>query len=301
MNSPELRKNLYVVAGATATGKSDFAIVLAKNLGASIINGDSRQVYKGMSIGAAQPIPDEVHSENKDYHWVINGIKHYLYGHREIEQDYSVAHYQKEVFELLEKNPSEKFIIVGGSGLFIDSVIYNYSFTDDSKIEVQFSREELDAMSISQLKEQISNENLDRLNESDKANPARLIRVIERGIPQKQNRDPFLRYFLLEFPREDLLKRINLRTKKMFENGIIDEVNALWEKYPGFEHKALKSIGYQEFIPYLNGDSDLESVKKQINIHTRQYAKRQQTWFKKNPDIKRISNTNDNVKSLTEL
>jgi len=291
MNHNEIIKNLYVITGATATGKSSLAIKLAKHLGASIINGDSRQVYNSLTIGAAQPTPDVIKNDGT---WIINDIEHYLYGHREIQIEYSVAEYQQEVFELLKTHPNKKFIIVGGSGLFIDSVIYNYKFNKNLPTE---NRDKLIQLNTETLQKLIPEKSLNQLNESDKANPARLIRVIERGIPKKQFRTSFKNYFLLKLSREKLLNRINTRTDYMFKNGLLDEVTELWGKYPNFDYKSLKSIGYQEFIPYFNNEIDLKEVKELINIHTRQYAKRQNTWFKKNTDCKRVTT----IKDITAL
>ena len=276
--------NLTVIAGPTASGKSSIAIEIAKKSGAVIVNADSRQVYRELKIGSSQPVPDTISEGNV---WIIDGVKHFLYGHKSINEVYTVVDYKDEVDNLLKQLGGIPILLVGGTGLFIESVIYNYKFTsaDSSKLN-PFSREYLENLSVTDLQLLLTSETLDVMNESDKANKYRLIRAIERGGIPKAVKRPFKQYFVLDPGREAVIQNIERRTESLFTMGLLDEVQQLWNQYHPFTLNALKSIGYSEFIPYFNGECTLQEVTEQINLHTRQFAKRQRTWWRRNSDIK---------------
>lgn len=274
-HTPKRLQNLYVIAGPTASGKSSYSIEFAKKLDGVIFNADSRQVYSEMKIGTAQPIPDE----KLQNFWLIDDVKHYLYGHKDLTADYTVVDYQAEVYRLMNQI-DKPIVLVGGTGLFIDSIVYDYKFESQSPL-VNFPREELEDMTVDELQGHIPKAILDELNDSDRNNPRRLIRVIERGVaPQKKELlIDLANYIVIDPGKEQLESNIIKRTEMMFDKGLVKEVTDLWEKYPGFELKALNSIGYSEFIPYFNGEIGVDEVKEEIILHTRQYAKRQRTWF----------------------
>jgi tRNA dimethylallyltransferase len=272
------KEPLIVIAGSTASGKSSTALKLAKKISGYIINGDSRQIYKELKIGTAQPKPDKVENEV----WYIDGIKHYLYGHVSAKENYSLFQYQKDVQDVLEKEDSIP-ILVGGTGLYIDSIVYNYKLKKDKNRETEYSRKELEKMSVKELQSLLDKETLKKLNKSDIKNPIRLIRAIERGGINK-DRGEHLNYiyFLLDPHLEALKSKIKQRVDQMFEDGLVEENKKLLNKSFNYEMYSMQSIGYQEFKGYFEKEKTLDQVKDEIVLHTIQYAKRQKTWFKKN-------------------
>lgn len=160
---------IIVIAGSTASGKSNIAIKLAKDINGVIINADSRQIYKELSIGTARPSLKET-----------NEVPHFLYGHISVKEDYSIYKYQKDVQKVLESLlVNQTPILVGGTGLYIDSIIFNYSLKKE-EIDTK-RRKQLSNLSVKELKELINPDILNSLNESDRDNPIRLIRLIEKG------------------------------------------------------------------------------------------------------------------------
>lgn len=265
---------LIVIAGPTATGKSDIAIKLAQALNGVIINADSRQVYKEMNIGTARPSEEQMAQ-----------VPHFLYGTVSVKDSYNIYEYQQDVFKLLETIPEGQTpILVGGTGLYIDSVIYNYNLVQSEKMQNQ-SRGALENFSVQQLQQQISEDILSQLNNSDKNNPRRLQRIIERGnsLPEKRLTTPTFpcKYFVIDLPTEILKERVEKRVDQMIENGLIEENKILREeglnRYP-----ACNSIGYSEFDGYFENEKSIGDVKSEIVSNTMHYIKRQRTWFKRN-------------------
>lgn len=280
----EFKKPLIVVAGPTASGKSSLSLKLAKDFNGYIINADSRQIYKGLKIGTAQPIPDKI----TDDFWYIEGVKHYLYGHVSIEENYNLYRYQQEVKEVLDKEDGVP-ILVGGTGLYIDSIVYNYDLKPSSHRDTEYSRKELEKMGVRELHSLIPKSVLERLNRSDRNNPVRLIRAIERGgINRSQGPRLNHLYLLLENELEELRDRIKTRTAKMFQEGLMEENKKLIDSGYSYDLPAMQSIGYQEFDGYFKKEKSIKQVKEEIILHTLQYAKRQKTWFKRNENVKKI-------------
>lgn len=298
-------KPLIVIAGCTASGKSDLAIKLAKQIGGYIINADSKQVYREFKIATSQPIPNKI---KKDGKWIIDGIEHYLYGFVSIKSDYNIFKYQNDVKNILNKKEKDNQypILVGGTGLYIDSIVYNYLLTQTNTSTTKnkingYDRDYLSSLGIDELKtlikEKLPNFNFEELNQSDRNNPRRLIRLIENS-PIKATKGEILnhKYFVLHIEKEKLENNIKLRIEKMFEKGLLEEARAVYENYylkisnsnqqdskEAIKIKnSLNIIGFKELIPYFKKEKSLEEVKESIFIHTRQYAKRQRTWFKKN-------------------
>ncbi len=264
-----------VIAGPTASGKSDLALRLAKKIDGEIINGDSRQVYKELSIGTAKPSKKE-----------SSVVPHHLYDYISVREDYNIYRYQKDFNKLLKSFPKKRIpILVGGSGLYIDSVIFNYELKEEkTSKEEREKRERLNKLSLKELQKLVSDIDpklLKKLNRSDRNNPIRLIRVIEREGEILNKREPKKhKYFVIDLDKKLLNKKIETRVEKMFEIGLLEENEKLreegLEKYP-----ALNTIGYQEFTSYFEGNCSLEDVKRKIIKNTKEYAKRQRTWFRK--------------------
>jgi tRNA dimethylallyltransferase len=270
-------KPIIVIAGPTASGKSSLAIKLAKDINGVIINADSRQIYKEISVGTARPTKEQ-----------MQGVPHYLYGHVSVKEDYNIYKYQQDVKKVLNEIGEEKTpILVGGSGLYIDSVIFNYKLKSHPDTEETLQRrEELNKMGVKKLQnlvKQINPKLLEELNESDRKNPVRLIRIVEKGRSKVKGQALEHIYFVIDIPKgdsEDLEKRIMQRTEEMFKNGLLEENIKIREK--GLDkYSALDTIGYQEFEGYFQKKISLEAVKKEIIKNTKRYAKRQRTWFRK--------------------
>ena len=260
---------IIVIAGPTASGKSSIAIKLAKDIDGVIINADSRQIYKEISIGTARPSKEEMAT-----------IPHYLYGHISIKENYNIYRYQKDVQRILNKLPKGKVpILVGGTGLYIDSIIFNYNLSD-SNVDLE-KREKLNNLSIKELKKLIDPKILKILNKSDQNNPVRLVRIIEKGeYLDKKGEILKHKYFVVDIEKEILNKKIEKRVEEMIDSGLIEENMKVREK--GLDrYTALKIIGYQEFGGYFDKQKSLNDVKKEIVKNTKKYAKRQRTWFRK--------------------
>ncbi|KUK76616.1 MAG: tRNA dimethylallyltransferase [candidate division WS6 bacterium 34_10] len=285
-------KPVIVIAGPTVTGKSSLAIKLAKDINGYIINADSRQVYKELRIGTAQPVPDIV----KDDVWYINGVKHYLYGHVSAKKRYNLYQYQKDVQRALDKKNGIP-VLVGGTGLYIDCIVYNYKLKQNEYFSTEYSREELEKMSVKELQAKLEKETLEKLNSSDRNNPVRLIRAIERGGVNREKGEVLNHlYTVVDIEDNELKERISKRVDLMVEQGLVEEVKDLLDNGFNFEMSAMQSIGYREFDGYFEKNKTLEQVKDEIVLHTIQYSKRQRTWFKRNRNIVKV----DGYKNLYE-
>ena len=275
---------IIVIAGPTGTQKSKLAIKLAQHINGVIVNGDSRQIYKELKIGTAQPIPDVI---KKDI-WYINDIPHYLYGFVSITQPYNLYKYQQTVYKLF-KEITQPIIIVGGTGLYIDAVVQGYKLKEKSS-DIQ-RRNELRSLSTTALQRLIPTNILKKLNNSDMHNPHRLIRIIEREDINREKAPLKHLYFKTVINSNSLYhKRLKRRIEKMFKIGLIEEVTDLVKKYPNlWELPAINTIGYKEFKDHFYPPHiPLEDVKLNIFQHTKQYAKRQKTWFQRNKKAKPI-------------
>ncbi len=277
------KKQLIVIEGPTASGKTALGIELAKRLKTVIISADSRQFYKEISIGTAKPSLEEQ-----------DGIKHYFIDSHFLTEEITSAGYAKEVLGILEnefKN-SDSIVLVGGSGMFIDAVCIGLDEipkSDELKktITLQWENEGLESLLI-ELKEK----DIVFYNEVDKENPMRVIRAIEAirltGEPfsklrnQKKKDLPFdVRRFVINHPREVLYDRINRRVDMMIDNGLLDEVKSVHH----LKHlSTLKTVGYSELFQFLEARLSFQQAINLIKQNTRRYAKRQLTWFRKHPE-----------------
>lgn len=258
---------VVVVVGQTASGKSALAMKLAERFNGEIIAADSRTVYKGMDIGTAKPTAEE-----------RARMKHHLINVVTPDQTFTAADFQTQAKQAIKdiQSRGKLPIMVGGTGLYIDSVLYGFEFRPVNPEQ----RAKLEKLSVEQLQEQIVQQGLDMPN--NPANPRHLVRVLESAGSSDVKKSLKPNYIVvgLAVEPEILRRRIADRVEQMFTQGLPGEVEKLVSEY-GWEAPGLTGIGYHEF----KDRSDQEEAKQQIETHTNQYAKRQRTWFKRNPDI----------------
>lgn len=259
---------IVVVVGPTGVGKTKMSIELAKKYNAIVVNADSMQVYKDLNIGTAK-----VTEEEKD------GITHLLFDIVEPTDMYTVYDYQKDLRKVLENYKNRNIILVGGTGLYIKAGLYDYEFTDE---DTNDTYENLTNAELYNLVKEKDNTLDIHMN-----NRKRLIRALNRE--KTSNKGDNLLYnaiFIgLTTDRETLYDRINKRVDKMFDDGLITEVKALYDK--GINSKAINTgIGYKELYDYFKGNISLEEAKELIKKRSRHYAKRQYTWFNNQMNIK---------------
>jgi tRNA dimethylallyltransferase len=275
------KKKLIVVVGPTAVGKTFLSIELANFLGTEIVSADSRQFYKELNIGVATPTALE-----------LSMAKHNLIGHISIHQSYNIADFEKDALKELERIFQEKdyAVLTGGSGLYVNALCYGVDNMPDVKEEI---REELNnifsTQGIAPLQEELKAKDPEYWEVVDKQNHIRLIRALEVcrqtgktftsfRLGGKKTRDFEIIKLGLERKRENLLERIYKRVDIMLEEGLVEEAKSL---YPFRDLQALNTVGYKELFEYFDGKVDFSTAVENIKINTRQYAKRQMTWFKK--------------------
>lgn len=288
-------KTVIAIAGATASGKTDLSIALSEYLPIEIISSDSRQVYKYLDIGTAKPSKDE-----------LSKVIHHKIDFLEPDSYYSAGQYAKECTPLIDELFAQNKIpvIVGGSGLYIKALCEGM-FDDGLDTDYSAVREQLEA--------QLAEEGLDllysELMQIDpvsaqlyvEKNPRRIIRALEyyytHGIPlstaQKQfdaKRSFNTLYFAIDWDRQILYDRINRRTHIMWGDGLVQETENVLNMGYTASLNSLNTVGYKETIDYINGEISEDKAIELIQQHTRNYAKRQITWFKKIPNINWIKN-----------
>lgn len=298
MNKP----TVIVIAGPTASGKTNLSVELAKRIDGEIISADSMQIYKNMNIGTAKITEEE-----------MQGIKHYMLDIVFPNERYSVSSYKKDaekcIEEILKKGKTP--IICGGTGLYIDSLIYGIEFLEEEIDETY--RNELNKIAETEGLENLYNkameidpEAMQKISKNDKK---RIIRVLEiyhktgktktqQDIESRKNGVKYnYKVFAINMDRELLYDRINKRVDKMIDMNLIDEVRSILQKYKEFP-TAMQGLGYKEVVDYLNGTLNKEEMIEKLKIETRRYAKRQITWFKKNKQTHWIDGTNSIEENL---
>ncbi len=286
-------QDIIVIVGPTGIGKTKLSIELAKMFDAEIINGDSVAIYERLDIGSAKPSSEE-----------REGIPHHLIDIRDVNEDYTVYDYQKDLREKIAEISSrgKRVIIVGGTGLYIKAGLYDYTFIPGT------TNNTYDELTNEEILERIKKYNLEKVPElNNRRRLVRLLNKLENAEEITNNKDNLLyniKVIGLTTERSILYERINKRVEKMMEEGLLDEINSLKEFYSN--SRILNSgIGYKEFYDYLFRDKPLEEVLEEIKKDCRRYAKRQYTFFKHqfdinwfNVDFKNFSNTIDEVLSF---
>ena len=286
MESTPHQSPLIVILGQTASGKSALAMELAQRFNGEIIAADSRTIYKGMDIGTAKPSDADK-----------SLVRHHLLDVVDPNQSFTVADFQKMAFAAIEDIVIRGKVpfLVGGSGLYIDSVIYNFSFR---RVADSAEREKLQVLPVDELQELLVERGINLPENKD--NPRHLIRALEtKGeAPEKQGLRPSTLVIGLTRDRDELEENIRRRVENMIQRGFADEVSGLSQKY-SWDVPALQAPGYKAFRMYLAGQLTLEAAERHFIQYDLQYAKRQKTWFKRNKDIVWISKTEDAVDLVT--
>ena len=279
MKENSLKNKVIAVVGPTASGKTKFAVELAQKIDGEIISADSRLVYKGFDIGTAKPSIEE-----------RGGIPHYMIDIAEPEEDYSAGLYANEAKKVINdiRSRGKIPIVAGGTGLYINILLMNY---DLPKVEPDYElREQLRAQEdLSGILAAIDPAAAQNIDKNDRKKLIRAIEIVKktgRPLAQKINNPEYdVEWIGLNYPRDVLYERINMRVDEMINSGLVDETKKLLQKH-GRIPNLLYTIGYQEVIQYLDGEFTLEEAVDKLKQNTRRYAKRQLTWFRKNPEIK---------------
>ena len=263
---------IVVIIGPTGVGKTKLSISLAKYLDAVVINADSMQVYRDLNIGTAK-----IKENEKE------GIKHYLFDICDIEEEYNIYKYQKDGRKLLDKFQKEgkNVVLVGGSGLYIKSLLYDYKFQEEEY------KEAYENLTNQELLEEIKKHHETDIHVNNRKRLIRELNKIKNNNQIKSDIHKKLYDFLLiglTCDREELYKIVDKRVDLMIKDGLIEEVKALYEK--GINSKAIQTgIGYKELYSYFKGDISLEEAVKLIKKNTRHFIKRQYTFFKHQMDV----------------
>ncbi len=299
------KPKVIVICGPTASGKTVLSIELAKKINGEIISADSMQIYKDMDIGTAKPDREE-----------MQGIKHYLLDFVEPDTRYSVAQYKMDATNAIEEILKKKKtpIIVGGTGLYIDALIYGIEYTDmqideDYRNELDKIAQEQGTQKLYEMALKIDKQAMQKISPNDRKRICRVLEIYKATGKTKteqevESRKKGVKYdykvFALNMEREILYNRINLRVDQMIEKGLIEEVKKLKEKYNKFP-TAMQGLGYKEVVEYLEGKVTKEEMIEKIKMETRRYAKRQLTWFRKNKQTIWLDATKDKEYNVSQI
>lgn len=278
---------IICIVGPTASGKTGLAIELAKRIDAEVISADSMQIYKGLDVGTAKVTKEEA-----------DGIPHHLIDICNIEDKFSVADFKQMCYDKIEeiRSRGKNVIIAGGTGLYVNAVVYNMNFNEEN-VDYNY-RKELENIAkekgndyLHSMLEKIDPQTAKQIH---KNNVKRVIRAIEMAknvklksihmseekerIKNEKNKYDFL-VFCIEQEREYLYNRINLRVDLMLKDGILDEAKKVYDMKLPEDNTCMQAIGYKEFFPYFEGKISLEEAVDTLKKETRHYAKRQMTWF----------------------
>ncbi|VTY07771.1 tRNA dimethylallyltransferase [uncultured Prevotella sp.] len=276
-------QSLIVVTGPTGVGKTALTLDIAQHYGIEIINADSRQIYKELQIGTAAPTKAQ-----------LERVKHHFVASKNVNDYYSASLYEQDVLELLKANPSSTYILSGGSMMYIDAVCYGIDEipTIDNKVRQDLMKM-YETEGLNKLGDLLKDLDPAHWDIVDKQNPRRVLHALEvcvqtgktyTSFRTKQRKErPFnIIKIGLNCPREDLYNQINARVENMVASGLIDEALRM---YNHRNLNALNTVGYKEMFEYLDGLTTLDEAIFKIQSNTRQYARKQLTWFRKDKDI----------------
>ncbi len=285
-----MARKLIIVSGPTAVGKTAWSIGLAQKYGSPIISCDSRQIYKEMSIGTAVPSKEE-----------LAAVKHYFIQDHSILQPYTAGDYEVEALALMDKlfaDGHEVLVASGGSGFFVEALCSG--LPDVPKADPQL-REDLDRRlreeGLESLRMDLKRLDPEAYSNIDITNPQRVLRAVEVCLlsgktfssfkqTAAKKRDFEIEKICMVRPREEMAERISKRVDQMLEDGLVEEVRSL-QQYRNLP--ALRTVGYAEIFDYLDGDCTLEQAAEKIKTNTRHYAKRQLTWWRRDPEVRFMS------------
>lgn len=296
-------KQIVIICGPTAVGKTAVSIKLAQKLNTDIISSDSMQIYRGMDVGTAKIRKEE-----------MQGIKHHMIDIVEPCNEYSVSDYSMDALKIIEDLFSNDKIplIVGGTGLYINSLIYKMDFNSSKKNEEIRSkyRNIFEEKGIDFLYNMLVSKNSKIASTIEKNNVKRVIRALEildnsgeiRAFGEvKIFQNYKVNMYVLKMDREILYKNINKRVDSMITKGLVEEVEELMKKGLTSENQSMKAIGYRQILSYLEGDISKEDAIKLIKRDSRRYAKRQYTWFKRYDFSKWIDVENMNIDKIVDI
>ena len=271
-------------------GKSETALEVAKAFNAEVVNGDAFQCYKEMDIGVAKP--------PKEYFSIA---PHHLFSFVDVDRDYSIADYQKDLRKTVDDifSRGKNVVLVGGSGLYIRSALYDYEFSEDPEVDMSKYEE----MSNEELHKELERIDPKQAEIIHKNNRKRVLRAIEIYLGQGKTKSEVIDsqehklvydsvFFVRNMDREVLYSFIDARVDRMMEQGLLEEVKTIYEKY-GEDCKALQAIGYKELIPVLKGEYSLDKGVELVKKNSRNYAKRQVTYIKHQFPVVFYENTED--------
>ena len=290
------KDKIIVICGPTASGKTSLGINLANKINGEIISADSMQIYKDFSIGSSKPTEEE-----------RKQAPHHLVDFVDADKRYSVADYkedcQKAIEDILSRGKVP--IIVGGTGLYIDSIIYNIKYL---QISTDYTyRKQLEAIPLEDLYKramEIDPRAMEKISSNDRKRISRVLEIYHLTGHNKTELEAEsigdeiydFRTFVLNWPREQLYERVNTRVDKMIEQGLVDEVKGVLKKYKDFP-TSMQALGYKEIRLYLDGIITLDEAIELIKTESRHYAKRQLTWFRKYEGAIWLEGGNDDVNS----
>ena len=290
-------KKVLVIVGPTSVGKTSFGVRCAKLFNGEVISGDSIQVYKGLNIGSAKVTKEET-----------EGIKHHLIDIKEPFDNYSVKEFQEKGRELIDDITSRGKlpIIVGGTGLYIKALLYDYVFFDEDEKDEQY-----DGLTNEELYSMLQKEDpkaLDNIHVNNRKRLVRALNIVRKhgkgisSIKEEQEHKPIydIKIIGLTKDRDKLKEDINLRVDQMVKDGLVEEIKGLLDKGVTFDNQSMQAIGYKEFKDYFDNTKTLEEVIEQIKINTRHFAKRQYTWFNNQMDMEWYDNKDEAIESIKD-
>lgn len=280
------QKTLIVVAGPTAVGKTDLSIKLAQQFDTVVLSADSRQFYRELNIGTAKPTAAE-----------MQGVKHYFIDSHSIAEEYNAGQFEVDALKVLYQVFREKdvAILVGGSGLYVRALCEGMDEMPEIPEGIRETlTDRLETEGLGKLVAELATLDPEYATQVDKSNPHRVVRALEvclaSGKPyswfrsqQKKERPFKIIKIGLTRDREDLYRRIDLRMDQMLQQGLVEEAKSL---LPYRLHNALQTVGYTEIFDFLDGNYDWEEAERLLKRNSRRYAKRQLTWFRKDPDFR---------------